>query len=297
MDVELAGSGLALADGDLSGAEALLSQAAAQADRLADFLFLPFGTTLAIRLALARGDTGSAMVHGDKLLAAVGDGEVWAPFARALPVLAQAMVAAGRTGAAQALVRRWSDQLTQRDAPLSAAVVPHARAILAAGDRQWSAAARRFRQAADRYAALQSPYESAQANEQAARCLFEIEDSAAVTVLVDAIATYQRLGATWDLDRARSLARQHGVPVPNRHRGGRRGYGNRLSPREQEVAELAALGCTNKEIADELFLSPHTVDKHVRNALRKLGLRSRVALAHRLGTVRPDRAKNGGFSP
>src|SRR5690606_18623390 len=34
MDVELAGSGLALADGDLSGAEALLSQAAAQADRL-----------------------------------------------------------------------------------------------------------------------------------------------------------------------------------------------------------------------------------------------------------------------
>lgn len=87
------------------------------------------------------------------------------------------------------------------------------------------------------------------------------------------------------------------MPVPHRHRGGRRGYGNRLSPREREVAELAALGRTNKEIANELFLSPHTVDKHVRSALRKLGVRSRAALAHRLGTAGQDRANNGGFSP
>lgn len=48
IDVELVGSGLALAEGDLPRAEALLSLAATRADRVSDFLFLPFGATLAI---------------------------------------------------------------------------------------------------------------------------------------------------------------------------------------------------------------------------------------------------------
>ncbi len=52
-----------------------------------------------------------------------------------------------------------------------------------------------------------------------------------------------------------------------------------LSRREQEVAFLLARGFTNRQIATELVLSEHTVDTHVHNILRKLGLRSRAQVA------------------
>ncbi|MEV0592044.1 helix-turn-helix transcriptional regulator [Nonomuraea cavernae] len=51
-----------------------------------------------------------------------------------------------------------------------------------------------------------------------------------------------------------------------------------LSPREEQVVRLAADGLTNREIAEDLFLSPRTVEVHVANALRKLGLNSRRQL-------------------
>ena len=51
------------------------------------------------------------------------------------------------------------------------------------------------------------------------------------------------------------------------------------------MARLAARGLTNREIADELYLSPRTVDMHVRNILRKFGCRSRVEAAHRAGEL------------
>ena len=47
------------------------------------------------------------------------------------------------------------------------------------------------------------------------------------------------------------------------------------------MLRLVAVGRTNREIAAELFLSPRTVDMHVRNMLRKLDCRSRVEAAQR----------------
>ena len=62
------------------------------------------------------------------------------------------------------------------------------------------------------------------------------------------------------------------------------GDGSRdLSDREQEVADLVALGATNAEIATRLFLSRKTVEHHVSNALAKLGLHSRAELAAHVG--------------
>jgi len=61
--------------------------------------------------------------------------------------------------------------------------------------------------------------------------------------------------------------------------------GSGLSRRELEVIRLVAVGRTNREIARELYLSPRTVDMHVRNILRRLGCRSRVEAAHRAGAL------------
>jgi DNA-binding CsgD family transcriptional regulator/tetratricopeptide (TPR) repeat protein len=63
-----------------------------------------------------------------------------------------------------------------------------------------------------------------------------------------------------------------------------------LTAREQEVLALLAIGWTNRQIAETLFISPKTATVHVSNILSKLGVRGRVeaaTIAHRLGIVKP----------
>jgi DNA-binding CsgD family transcriptional regulator len=52
-----------------------------------------------------------------------------------------------------------------------------------------------------------------------------------------------------------------------------------LTAREREVARLVAGGDSNREIAEALFVSPKTVERHITNVLAKLGLRNRTELA------------------
>ena len=52
-----------------------------------------------------------------------------------------------------------------------------------------------------------------------------------------------------------------------------------LSASEVAVVRLVATGATNREVGDQLFLSPHTVNAHLRRIFTKLGIRSRVELA------------------
>jgi DNA-binding NarL/FixJ family response regulator len=61
-----------------------------------------------------------------------------------------------------------------------------------------------------------------------------------------------------------------------------------LSGREREVMGLIATGATNREIAERLYLSPHTVKEHTSTIYRKLGVRNRaeaVKKAQRLGVI------------
>ncbi|MFJ4343643.1 helix-turn-helix transcriptional regulator, partial [Streptomyces sp. NPDC088915] len=72
------------------------------------------------------------------------------------------------------------------------------------------------------------------------------------------------------------------LPAKKGRPPGRPSHADGLSPREAEVAQLAASGLTNREIAATLHLSPRTVEQHIARAMRKTGALSRRDLAHRL---------------
>ena len=93
---------------------------------------------------------------------------------------------------------------------------------------------------------------------------------AAREALQEALATFEHLGARLWAEKARAeLAAIGGRPAVT---GG-------LTPTEERVARLAAAGRTNREIAQELYLSVRTVETHLSRAYRKLEVRSRTELA------------------
>ncbi|MEQ6903357.1 LuxR C-terminal-related transcriptional regulator [Nocardioides sp. YIM 152588] len=99
--------------------------------------------------------------------------------------------------------------------------------------------------------------------------------------LQEAIRVLAGAGAEMFLPRARAELEACGMR-PDPVRGGPT---RDLTPREQSVAEQAAAGRTNAEIAAHLYLSPNTVDYHLRKVFQKLGVTSRRQLADRLAAA------------
>jgi len=113
---------------------------------------------------------------------------------------------------------------------------------------------------------------------------------AAVERLASAYRTARKLGARpLAAEAAREATALGGSVVERLGRSAEaEANGAGLSRREREVMRLVVVGRTNREIAQALYLSPRTVDMHVRNILRKLDVRSRVEAAnraHELGLV------------
>jgi len=95
---------------------------------------------------------------------------------------------------------------------------------------------------------------------------------------VAAVNALGRVGTTHAREILRRLAqRRDEVGRVANHIADKPGVG--LSEREIEVISLAGDGLTNKQIADKLFLSPHTVARHLSNARGKLGASNRAEAA------------------
>jgi DNA-binding CsgD family transcriptional regulator len=153
-----------------------------------------------------------------------------------------------------------------------AAAASHVRGLL-----EPSAAA--LAEAAQLFGRAPRPLELATALEDLGAELTATDRESAIDALGRSLALYTELGATWDARRVRSRLRELGV----RRRlvaaeADTNGWGA-MTAAELAVARLVAEGLTNKEVADQLFVSPHTVNSHLRHVFSKLGINSRVELA------------------
>ncbi|MGW7282463.1 helix-turn-helix domain-containing protein [Streptomyces sp. NPDC054844] len=107
---------------------------------------------------------------------------------------------------------------------------------------------------------------------------------AAVRTVHGAIEQYRRLGARWDVARCHRLLCRHDIVTT--HRRGRLGYGDQLSPRQQEAARLVVQGRADRDIAESPVLSARTAEHHVARIMRKLNVSSRTDIAvGRTGTA------------
>jgi DNA-binding CsgD family transcriptional regulator len=102
---------------------------------------------------------------------------------------------------------------------------------------------------------------------------------AAREYLRSAVETFRLLQAQPWAAQADEELRAAGAPVPPDAAGGRE-----LTAQQQRIARLVADGATNREIAQQLFLSPRTIDHHLRNVFARLGVRSRTELVRRLAS-------------
>ena len=98
----------------------------------------------------------------------------------------------------------------------------------------------------------------------------------------------RRAEARRELEAARAMFLRLGTPIQERQAsaeldsiGGRRRLENELTPVEQRIAGLVAVGQTNREVAAQMFMSVRTVESHLGRTYRKLGIRSRTELAAR----------------
>ena len=155
--------------------------------------------------------------------------------------------------------------------PDMAAAADHARGLI----EQDPATLQR---AAGSYAAARA---QASALEDAGKAWAVRDDQGQATPLLrQAYALYEEVGDDSDLARVRSGLRAAGTRLGHWTHANRPAFGwDSLTDTERRVAGLVAEGLSNPQVANQVFLSIHTVAFHLRHIFWKLGITSRVQLA------------------
>ena len=249
----------ALRRGDLAEAHAALTRYAFDGDGV-----LPDLQWTTALVADARGEAAQAARAFAPIRGQLGTGNLWFGNYQhyRLPQLVHIARRAGEEDAARAF----------------AAAAAHARALID-GD------AGLLRKAVERAAASEDRLLEAAAREDLAQALGGGEEAAGQ--LEAAYDFYVRLGAHRDVARVRAALRPLGIRKQQTSVTGPQHGWVSLTRAEQAVVDLVATGLTNREAASELFLSPDTINTHLRHAFSKLGIRSRVELA-RLAAERAE---------
>jgi ATP/maltotriose-dependent transcriptional regulator MalT len=234
-------------------------------------------------LALDRNDPSEALELADRYLRRFPD-STRVERSAGLEIAIKALALLGeyeRAAEELAELREIADRAGTR--PLLAAV-RSSEGALAVARSDHNAARRSFEDALDVLAATDARFETARVRLDLAATLDTLgRQDQARREIEAALGAFEEIGADGERARAATMlgklrktpvnsdADMAGTPLAA------------LSPRELEVLSLVAEGRTNHEIAERLVLSEHTVNRHVANILRKLGLPSRAAAASLAG--------------
>ena len=239
------------------------------------------------RLALDRGEAARAIELGERFLRQVRSDRLL-DRTPGLELLARACTARGELEKARsALAALREIEAAVGTEPLRASA-DFAEGLLAAAGGDHDHARQLFEDATDGFERSGGPYEAAQTRIELATTLVALgRTESAEREATTALGRLRELGADAETERARRLlvgairSADAAPPLPE------------LTPREREVLRLVSQGFTNRQIAERLVVSEHTVHRHVTNMLRKLDLPSRTAaaaLAGRLGLLEEPRA-------
>ncbi len=227
-------------------------------------------------MALDQGDPAAAVVFAERYL------RRYAPESRTerapgLEVLARALAALGDRERARSVLGDLEETTRIVAAEPLAAFTSFARGTVAAhaGDHAQAQAA--FEDAADLFARYGAPFELGRARLELGRTLIALgRREAAAAEFQTAMTVLRNLGAAHEAERAASLLLE--ATTESAAKGAPAGI-SRLTRRELDVLRLVAQGLSDKKIAARLYLSEHTIHRHVSNILTKLELPSRTAAA------------------
>ncbi|MFN8123424.1 MAG: LuxR C-terminal-related transcriptional regulator [Thermoleophilia bacterium] len=226
-------------------------------------------------LELGRGDPDAAREHLLPLARRrMGTGVGSPTVVEWRPDLVEALVRLGRRDEAVQQLRVFAQEAQRSGSRWAAASLSRCRGILAGPDHD-----QHFAQALHLHRDIRhQPFERARTQlAYGERLRRDRRRAEARTLLSEALETFEALGATPWADRAREELDASGLRARTRDPA----VTDRLTPRELQVALAVARGATNREAAAKMFLSEKTIERHLGNVYRKLGLRSRSQLARR----------------
>jgi DNA-binding CsgD family transcriptional regulator len=189
--------------------------------------------------------------------------------------LAEALAEAGQFAAAGAVIGRLAGLAAAQRHPWGLATADRSAAVVTLAHGYDDAAAAQLAAAAEAYRALGTGWEAARALLVLGRAQRRAKKRAAARdSLEQARAGFEQLGCPgWAQAVAAEL---------DRISGRRAAPAGGLTPGERRVAELAAAGLSNKQVAAKLYVSVYTVEAHLSRAYAKLGVGSRTQLARAL---------------